>query len=471
MNHTRKLGFGPSANEPIIEAKDWVEQQLATDFPTLGYKETSQMNRTIVPWPAELKSGLSERVQRARAFADERGQIRNRNASTQEKDMAMAAMRLKYETRYSDQVKFVQAPVIGGNHLKLRLTHFWLNHFTVGFSTTASDFLIGHYVDDAIYGKLDGSFGEMFYGVATHPAMLTYLDNISNIGQNSQRNRQCRCGGMNDNLARESMELHSVSPARGYTENDIREAAKIFAGWGSDFDYEFPEEVNDYWNSFLKSRAEPGEKTVLGKTFGAGSGALRELIDHLAADPMTADFLSRKLALHFIGESATDTEIDAIRTAWLESGGDLPTVHKAVAMATLGSDGKKFLWPLTWLFQLVRISGINLFAGFESKKLDHFVSATRKPNDVMTELGMDFWGIRQPNGFSDSKADWISTEHFERRIRFSQMLFNAGPLQRSFDDMIDIIEPGQRTKNAISSSNDQMEKFVILACSQEFFEV
>lgn len=472
MQHLRKLGFGQGIEgENSKDPVTWIDEQLSAEFPDLGYPRSNAKSFETVSWPTELNFDLTERVNRALAYSTERRRIRKSAVSVGEKGAAMQAAREKYETRYPDQIKFSHAPLLGEHHFKLRLMHFWLNHFTVGFATTASNYLIGHFADEAIYAKLNGSFSDMLYAVETHPAMLTYLDNIYNIGEKSRRNRKCNCVGLNDNLARETMELHSVSPQRGYEEEDIRNAAKVFAGWGAPFDEKFPEPVSNYWNAFLQSRAEPGEKIVLGKTLMDGPDALRELTNHLASDPMTADVLSRKLTLHFLGESATEAEINLVRAAWEGSGGDLPSIHKAVALAALNSEGKKFLWPMTWLFQLIRISGSHLFAGFEEYGTKYFDQATRHPERVMGELGMDFWSIRQPNGFSDRKVDWISSEHFERRIRFAQMLYRSGQPTRSVDDIVDIISPGERTKAAIANTTSDKDRFIILACSKEFLEV
>lgn len=467
----RKLGFGMGLDETQpADPMAWVESQLSAEMSNLGYAH-AEGNDPIEILPDRFNLDLTARVTRSLDYSNERRKIRKSKLSAADKGAALGEARDKYETRFSDQTKFVLAPVLGQDHFKRRLSHFWLNHFTAGFATTASNYLIGHYADEAIYGHLNGSFADMLYAVETHPAMLTYLDNIYNIGEKSQRNRSCNCAGFNDNLAREAMELHTVSPARNYTEDDIRDAAKIFAGWGAPFDEKMPERVKDYWQCYLKSRAEPGKKEVLGQEFAPGSGALRELLDLLASDPMTAQYLSRKLALHFIGDAATPGDISAIQTAWETSNGDLPTVHKAVAKAALNSESKKFLWPLTWLFQLVRISGSRLFGGFEETLTFYHEKATRMPTNVMNELGMDFWSIRQPDGYSDHRRDWISSEHFDRRIRFAQMTFQAGDPKRSVDDMIDLTNPSERTKAAIAKKTSQVDRFVILTCSKEFFEV
>ncbi|MBN9346173.1 MAG: DUF1800 family protein [Devosia sp.] len=125
--------------------------------------------------------------------------------------------------------RFAQTATWGGDHVRQRLTHFWLNHFTVGAKDLTPG-VIGDYWD-MIYSALDGNFNDLAYRTTTHPAMLMYLDNTTNVGPHSEQARVCDCGdGLNDNLARELMELHTVTPARGYTEGDIHEAAKVLSG-------------------------------------------------------------------------------------------------------------------------------------------------------------------------------------------------------------------------------------------------
>ena len=190
----------------------------------------------------------------------------------------------------------------------------------------------------------------------------------------------------------------------------------------------------------------------------------------LAADPWTPRHISAKLALHFIGESATDEDRGAIEDAWVSSNGNLPSIHRAVVDRALLSEGKKYLWPWTWISQLLRISGATLYAGYD-EAWDYFNDANRSPLELLDEMGMNFWGIHQPNGFSNRRSDWISTEHLERRIRFAEMIFSRCNPMRSIDDMIDIVRPGEHTKSIIVEKNNSRDKFIMLACSPEFFEV
>ena len=176
-----------------------------------------------------------------------------------------------------------------------------------------------------------GSFADLAYRATKHPAMLTYLDNIYSVGENSPKAQNARRNnskiqiGLNDNLARELMELHTISPAAGYTEVDIREAAKIPSGWGIIFNKPIKGKGNwngttDYENIYVPSHAEPGNKTVLGERFSSGKGALRKLVNFLSERPETRTFICRKLCLHFVSDTPSADDLRHVEQAWQAKG-------------------------------------------------------------------------------------------------------------------------------------------------------
>ncbi|WP_029040420.1 DUF1800 family protein [Cucumibacter marinus] len=471
------LGFRPSAGTDLAES-DWVDAQLVGEFTAPGYARFDGRNTEIGEWPEALTYSLSDRMDRHKT------RVRTiLDAEAKQLDSAtLARIRADawndYTVHAQDIHRLAHRGLYGEDQFRQRLTWFWANHFTVGRKGDENIEFIGHYVDTAIGGALDGSFADMVYGVVTHPAMGIYLDNVYNVGENSQVARICRrdgCqAGPNDNLGRELMELHTVSPSRGYTEDDIRNAANILSGWG------YPPHPNDrppftpddWWQSaFFKQRAQPGGKTVLGRDYPEGPAALRRLVDDLSIDASTADFLSRKLVLHFIGEAATEDDVAAVREAWTASDGHLPTVHRAVAERTLEpAAAGKFVWPIIWLFQAMRISGADFFYGYEQlNPMEEVVQ--RRPERVFEELGFDFWSVRQPDGYSDRSEAWISTEHFDRRIRFADLIYRFGNPRLSAAEIADALGLSAKTRDMIATGNTPRDRFVLCLCSKEFMEV
>ena len=203
----------------------------------------------------------------------------------------------KYFMEKIDKYKFFHSGCFGDAQIKLRLSYFWLNHFTVGEVRETRE-LIGNFWESTIVNGLEGTFSDLLYYSTCHPAMLDYLDNIFN-------NKH----GINDNLARELLELHSVSPSLKYTENDIHNAAKVLAGWGiTEKDRRKIKDL-DWREPWLKTKAISGDKKVLGKTIPDGKSGLRTLTDFLSGHSNTIRHISSKLLRHFVGESFTDLDL------------------------------------------------------------------------------------------------------------------------------------------------------------------
>lgn len=478
---SRKIGLGFKVNQtPDMGIDEWIDDQLSQEFKFIALKDQGSKPYEYTEWPAELTHDLNNRVGKYITFKNEFTALQDSQLDDSELGAKLEVLNNDFNGYYiTDIYKFAHAGAYGDDQINQRLTHFWLNHFTVG-NIFDNQNMIGHFIDGGINAKLHGSFADMLYGVISHPAMLSYLDNIYNIGEKSERAKGCRnpddgCFvGLNDNLGREMLELHTVSPHENYNETDIRNVAKILAGWG----YYFPggEEdgikTEDYWHAYVKSRAEPGKKHVMGVEFPAGAGALRKLTDMLAQRPATRKFISTKLARHFIGQDATKQDIAAIEQAWQQSHGDLPTIHRVALKRAVASQGKKFLWPLTWFFQALRASDATVFRGYE--QIEYGFAGPpplREPKIIFEEMGQSFWSARQPNGFSDYRADWVSTEHFDRRIRFADLIWKAGEPTVSAEQIIENNGFGDTTKRLIDSAKNEREKLILLLCSAEFMEV
>jgi len=470
----RKIGLGLRAGEGTEGAvDDWIGVQLASaESRRLAIATNTVDAPDIVEWPAALTFDLPTRIDRMLTLRAEADRIDKAGLEQDAYEEARYQNWLKYTMQTYDEYRFANMAVYGADQLKQRLMHFWLNHFTVGAKETTPE-LIGDYYE-AIYACLDGSFADLLYRVETHPAMLTYLDNIYNIGYKSEKARGCDFDGcvigLNDNLARELLELHTVSPARGYTETDIHEGAKVLAGWGDIFDLKWQKPPKDWskpWHSF---HAEPGIKTVLGTEIPDGQKGLRVLTDMLAADAATPRYISGKLARHFIGDTASDADIAAIERVWLDTGGHLPAVHQKVLSLAVASPTKRFHWPLTWLFQLLRISDATLLRGFEDIRKP-LVGVSDEPDQLMREIGNSFWAERQPNGYSDRRADWISTEHFDRRIRLADIVFTSGAPRLGVDEIMQTHGFSEATAELVGKGTDDKHKFILFACSPEMMEV
>ncbi len=204
-----------------------------------------------------------------------------------------------------------------------RLTNYWLNHFTISRRVSSAGVFIGPYLRDVVRTNLFGRFSDMVLGTARNPGMIIYLSNGTSTGPNSPTGLR-RQRGLNENLARETLELHTLSPAGGYTQADVTELARILTGWSID---RRPDSQGFLFRELLH---EPGPKTVLGRRFDEGEAggvaALRFLADH----PATHRHLVTKLARHFVGDDPPKAAVDRLYGVLRDTGGDLGATCRAL---------------------------------------------------------------------------------------------------------------------------------------------
>ena len=483
----RKIGFGFRPEDKIpLDIGAWNTDQLNDEFLSFGLNKVGL-------WPEEYNFSIKQRLERLDKHITYRNKVQAENIDRQEKNKRVQASKKEADVDKYDVYKLWNSAIYDNDIFKQRLLHFWTNHFTVGGNNGFRNYVIGDLIHNVIYKNLNGSFDDLLYLVTSHPGMLDYLDNQTSIGENSKEAKSLRkegkIAGLNDNLARELLELHTVSPARKYSETDIRNTAKVLAGWGL-FVGDFIEEFNNHkkWKNisgntkleefvlepYIKRRAEPGKKVVMGKTFPSGPKALRKLTNMLAKDDFTAQHLSKKLAVHFIGENASKGEVKVIYDTWKKSNGDLAAVHRATLKVAQATKNKKFLWPSTWMFQSIRVSGARFIKEVESDggfgRIQDNGRPAYEPVGILDEIGHNFWSSRQPDGYSEKKLDWVSTEHLDRRIRIASRIFRAGP-SRSGEEIADLLDFSDKTKLVISKGRGSEEKFIIALCSSDFMEV
>ncbi|MCI0753912.1 DUF1800 domain-containing protein [Teichococcus vastitatis] len=335
-----------------------------------------------------------------------------------------------------------------------RLVEFWANHFTVarraGYGAAVA---IGPFLREAIRPHVNGRFADMLQAVATHPAMLSYLDQSSSVGPGSRLGR--RSGkGLNENLAREILELHTVSPAAGYTQADVTEFARLLTGWG-----------NERWKEplgvvFRSERHEPGAKTVMGRRFEEGPQATAEALRFLAGHPATGHRLATKLVRHFVADDPPPGAVARIEGVLRDSGGDLQAVAAALPRLPQAWDPPlgKLRSPLDYATAALRACGaqgiaLGMFA---------WASAVRMNQSV--------WDARQPNGWPDQAASWLGPEPMMQRLdwcydvagRFARLEPMAvldtalGPLAR------------EETRQAIRRAGSPRDALALLFASPEF---
>lgn len=282
------------------------------------------------------------------------------------------------------------------NPFRERLVWFWANHFTVSTRKGQVAPLVGAYVREAIRPHATGKFRDMLLAAMRHPAMLIYLDNAGSAGPNSRAG--LRLGrGLNENLARECLELHTVSPAAGYTQADVTTFAKVLTGWSM-------ERRDGAGFRFRPNLHEPGPKTLLGRTFPEGERGGVEALLFLADHPATRRHLATKLVRHFVSDAPPPDAVRRVEGALHDSGGDLRAAASEITrLPGAWTELTKLRTPQELVLAVLR--GAALPAG-------------QRPNvsGIMAGLGQPMFGAPFPIGWPDTAAEWAGPEAMLRRI-------------------------------------------------------
>lgn len=296
-----------------------------------------------------------------------------------------------------------------------RLTQFWTNHFAVSVDKDLLLGLAGALEREAIRPNVLGYFGDMLLAVESHPAMLLYLDNHLSVGPNSKAARNVerrhaeRKVGINENLARETLELHTLGVGGGYTQTDVTSYAEVITGWSIGGERGRTPEGESGKFMFRAELHEPGAKIVLGKRYpDSGYEQGVAVLHDLANNPSTARFLATKLARHFIADDPPRKAIDRIARAYMSSAGHLPTVYRALIDC-----------PEAWAEPLAKYKTPSDYIISTFRGLELPVDAARAPLAPFELLGQRTYGPGSPAGWPDRSADWDGASALMKRIEWA----------------------------------------------------
>lgn len=257
-----------------------------------------------------------------------------------------------------------------------RLVHFWSNHFAISADKRQASLYAAPMEREAIRPHIFGRFEDLLLAAETHPGMLRYLDNAQSVGEGSvfatrgaRRRKQQGDGapkrklGLNENLAREILELHTLGVDGGYTQADVTEFARAITGWGTPLarDFSAGQSVDSAF-VFRAAAHEPGPRSVLGTRYAEGGVEQgRAILADLARRPATAKHLSLKLARHFVADVPPSALVERMTEAYLSGSGDLRKVYRVLIESDLSwsTDARKFKTPDDFLVSAMRASGID----------------------------------------------------------------------------------------------------------------
>ncbi|MFN3863463.1 MAG: DUF1800 family protein [Erythrobacter sp.] len=312
-----------------------------------------------------------------------------------------------------------------------RLVHFWSNHFSVSVGKPGMQFEVGPHEFGAIRPHVLGRFSDMLKAAVLHPAMLLYLDQFQSIGPESpagkRRGRRADAQGprgINENLAREILELHTLGVDGGYTQADITEFARALTGWTVPGLGRVGRLAADQPSgaAYVALAHEPGARTIMGRRY-ADNGPQQAIavLDDLAAHPATARHIATKLARHFAGDTPPQSLVARLEADFLKTGGDLASLTRRLINAPeVWVPGPvKFRSPFDWFITAARLSGM---AAMEPPRVAR----------VLSELGQAPWRAPSPAGYDDLAASWAAPDALLRRVELAERIAQGSPA----DDVI-----------------------------------
>jgi uncharacterized protein (DUF1800 family) len=397
------LGARRGESRTIDDPRGWLRAQLEAGRPV--------QNAPPLASPSAIAAAIRAFRQPGQADPQQRRMARRRLV-----EIALAEGRAAVDSRVTSGRPFLE-----------RLVAFWSNHLCV---STAAKVLVaplaGSYERDVIRPHVLGKFEDMVLASAKHPAMLFYLDNFQSIGPSSRAaqlaRRQRTSRGLNENYARELLELHTLGVNGGYTQQDVQELARILTGWtigglpgpgramrrvsrrSADRD---ADDVIDF--QFQEALHEPGARTVLGSRYredgvAQGERVIRDLCRH----PSTAQFVATKLVTHFVADDPPSAAVERIARVFRESGGDLKAVSRALIELPEAWDAanRKFRPPQDWLVAVLR--------AFEAD------SSGEMTVGVLRQLRQPLWAPQAPKGFGDSTQEWADPDSLLNRAELAR---------------------------------------------------
>ncbi|WP_407176916.1 DUF1800 family protein [Bradyrhizobium sp. STM 3562] len=356
---------------------------------------------------------------------------------------------------YLDEAKLRTEAALNANiGFTERLVWFWSNHFCVSADKIRS--MSGAYEREAIRPHVLGSFTDLLLAAESHPAMLFYLDNLGSMGANSVAGIN-RSRGLNENLAREALELHTLGVRSGYTQDDVISFANVLTGWTLVPPGDNPEHGGEF--SFNPRLHESGAQKVLGKSYeqdGIEQG--RAVLRDLAIHPATATHVASKLARHFVADTPPQALVDAMTKTFLETSGDLREVARAMVSSSEAwtEPPGKLKRPSEWLVSILRAAGLT------QADPERFTGG-------QALLGEPLWRPSSQKGFPDDEASWI--DGMGRRLdianTFAERIAGKVDPEHVMENVLGSCVAGE-VKQAVGRAESRQQALALLFMSADF---
>lgn len=435
-----RFGYGPSAKDsPPADPRRFLLRQLDAYDPAPAAIAGRMRSRGETGEMVELVRSLRQDRRAAMAMADEATAMASPSEPSKDpRAAALEGLPPEYRSKLAEAREVLVGDIAARTQLAVssptpmieRLVHFWSNHFSVSVGKLGTQFEVGPHEFTAIRPHVLGRFSDMLKAAVLHPAMLLYLDQFQSIGPNAPfaqaggRRRAVqpeRPRGLNENLAREVLELHTLGVDGGYTQADVTELARALTGWtvpGIGRVGRFAEDQPS-GAAFVALVHEPGARRVLGRAYPAGeAGQAMAILDDLAAHPATARHVATKLARHFAGDTPPPALVTRLESDFLKTGGDLASLTRTLidAPEVWTPEPVKFRTPFEWMIGALRLTGA------ERLPPQRIVGA-------LTQLGQVPWRAPSPAGYDDIAASWAGPDALVRRVEMAERIAGNVPAE------------------------------------------
>jgi uncharacterized protein (DUF1800 family) len=463
-----RFGLGARWNEDApAKPQNWLIDQLAR------YNAAPQMIAAL-PDTGRLVEALQ-------AYRLDRRQIQNaRKAEAGNTDMPAAdgvqldASRKQVRNHYAEAANARLLSALDSNTpFAERLVHFWSNHFAVSIDKLPVTALAGNYEFAAIRPHIMGKFSDLLVAAVHHPAMLIYLDQAQSIGPGSPlakrvAERRSKELGLNENLAREILELHTLGVRTGYDQADVSEFAKALtgnsvAGMGNGAVQKLLMGGAKPGDSvFVDAIHEPGTRRIMGKSYALdGPRQGQAILADLAVHPATARHVATKLAQHFVADNPPDILVSKLEQNFLKTGGELPSLYRILVEAPEAWQPQpaKFKSPWEWVTSSLRALDVRELPG------------NGQAVGLFTQMGQPIWKPGSPAGFADTTAQWAGGSALMRRVEIADRLAQRSANKVDARQLAPRILPDMLTaptSEAIARAESPAQGLALLLMSPEF---
>jgi uncharacterized protein (DUF1800 family) len=370
-----------------------------------------------------------------------------------------APLNIIQKTFRAEALARLQRDMIADCGFTERLVAFWSNHFCISANKGGpARMWAGSFEREAIRPHVLGRFGDMLKAVEQHPAMLFFLDNQQSLGPDSRAGKN-RNRGLNENLAREIMELHTLGVGGGYSQEDVTSLANIITGWT--YAGRLGQLGAPGTFVFNANAHQPGAQRVMGKIYDASDVTQGEaVLADLARHPSTAKFIAGKFARHFVADDPPPALVARLADVFARTDGDL----KALAMALVDSED-------AWKAPLAKMRSPYEFLVASGRLLAQIPNDPSRYLGALNTLGQPLWSPAGPNGFADSNAAWAAPEGMKLRLDISAQI--ASRLADGIDprDLLELVAADAasvETRRTIERAESRQQALALLLMSPEF---